>query len=79
MPLSVFEFSNAKMSQQAEKQGFSIGDLIEFQWKLGVTVKSSDKQNVGVPYVSVLVKTKDPNQKISTHTFQMTLAEFQVN
>jgi hypothetical protein len=74
----VQEKAKTKMSATGAKQIFSIGELIDFQWRLGVTVKSNNADTVGIPNVTISAKVKDTNQKISTHTFEMNLSEFQV-
>jgi len=58
-------------------QTFGIGELVDMEWRLGVAVKSSNCSNLSTPYVSLLVRVKDSNQKIQTRTLELTLAEFQ--
>ena len=57
---------------------FSVGQLIDIEWRLGVAVKSSDCKALNSPFVSVLMRVQDSDKKIAQHTFELTLAEFQV-
>ena len=58
---------------------FSVGKLVDFQWKLGVAVKSNNCKNLGSPFVSILVRVADANNKIQTQTIEMTISQFQVS
>ena len=51
---------------------------MEFDWKLGVAVASSECQNLNVPFIRVTVKVEDANLKIHSHTFEMSIPEFKV-
>jgi len=46
-------------------------------WRLGVAIKSSNSTNLSSPYVSLLFKVTDGNNTVSSHTVEVTLAEFQ--
>jgi len=58
-------------------QTFTIGELVDLQWRLGVAVKSSNCKNLSSPYVSLLIKVRDSDQKLQTRTMELTLPEFQ--
>lgn len=60
------------------KQSFSIGKLVNLRWRLGIAVKSSSCSALNAPFVSLLMEVEDGNQKKTTHTLELTLAEFQV-
>jgi len=64
-------------SAEAVKKAFSVGKLISFDWRIGVAVKSSNAKNLNYPYVAVALKVADNDSNISSHTFEMSLAEFQ--
>jgi hypothetical protein len=57
---------------------FKIGSLVDLEWRLGVAVKGSNCKNLGTPFVTVLIKVADSDKKIETHSFELTLSEFQV-
>jgi len=59
------------------KQSFSIGKLVNLRWRLGIAVKSSSCSALNAPFVSLLMEVEDGNQKKTTHTLELTLAEFQ--
>jgi len=65
------------MSKEKELGNFKpIGTLVDFQWRLGIAIKSQNCNNLGVPYVSILLKVADSDQKVASHTMELTLAEF---
>jgi len=71
----------AKVGKQLQsspiKQLLNIGQLVDIQWKIGVSFQSSVCKNLNSPYVSVLVITADSNGHLSTHSFELTIPEFQ--
>ncbi|EGG15371.1 COMM domain-containing protein 6 [Cavenderia fasciculata] len=56
---------------------FNIGQLVDFQWKLGVSVSSNHSQELNVPFISVFIKVLNSNNDISSHSFELTVPEFQ--
>lgn len=55
-----------------------MGELIAWDWRLGIALKGSNCKNLASPYVSLLIKVKDQNQQINTYTFELSLSQFQV-
>jgi hypothetical protein len=55
----------------------SIGKLLSLDWKLGVSVKSNHCDNLAAPFVTIFIKVADGNDKISAHSFELTISEFQ--
>lgn len=66
------------MENGKAKQFKPIGQLVDFQWRLGVAMKSHNCVNLGTPYVSVLLKVADSDNRVTEYTFEMNLQEFQV-
>jgi hypothetical protein len=66
------------MAAKASTNSFRVGQLIDFQWKLGVSVKSSDCNNLGNPFVAVKIRVMSDNGKVEPHTFELSLPEFHV-
>jgi hypothetical protein len=58
---------------------FNVGRLVDFQYRLGVAMSASNCKNLGSPYVSVLVRVKDAQDRIQTQTLEMTIPQFYVN
>ncbi|KAJ8297949.1 hypothetical protein KUTeg_024480 [Tegillarca granosa] len=75
--LSKTEQRQSLMSVDEVKQMFDVGQLVDMQWKLGVGVSSDSCKNLNSPYVTMQVKVADPSGKLSTHTFEMTVMQFQ--
>lgn len=61
------------------EQVLSVGKLVSLRWQIGVSIQSNHCENLNAPYVSVQAQVQDPNNKISTHTFDLTLLEFKVS
>lgn len=49
------------------------------KWKLGVAVCSDECKSLNSPFVAMTLKVADASGKISTHTFELTIPQFQVN
>ncbi|KYR00342.1 hypothetical protein DLAC_03086 [Tieghemostelium lacteum] len=56
---------------------FNLGKLIDFQWKLGVAVSNSYTKELNTPFISVFLKVLDSNNQIESHSFELTVPEFQ--
>lgn len=67
------------MAESKAKQFKPIGQLVDFQWRLGVAMKSHNCANLGTPYISVLVKVADSDNKVTDYTFEMNFQEFHVS
>ena len=52
--------------------------LLQADWRLGITVKSSGSDVVEVPFVTMILRTSDADGRVSGHPLQMSLAEFRV-
>ncbi|XP_078246904.1 COMM domain-containing protein 6 isoform X2 [Pogona vitticeps] len=59
------------------KNVVAVGQLIDFQWKLGVTVSSDSCKSLKSPYVTIAVKVADASGHITNKTFEMTVPQFQ--
>ncbi|XP_013412764.1 COMM domain-containing protein 6 isoform X2 [Lingula anatina] len=58
-------------------QLINVGQLIDFQWKLGVAMSSDGCRNLNTPFVTVLLKVADPTGHVTTRSFEMTVIQFQ--
>ncbi|KAJ7319929.1 hypothetical protein JRQ81_019440 [Phrynocephalus forsythii] len=67
---SLTEAENAKNMVAA-------GQLVDFQWKLGVAVSSDSCKSLKSPYVTMTVKVADASGHITSKTFEMTVPQFQ--
>ncbi|XP_077200089.1 COMM domain-containing protein 6 isoform X3 [Paroedura picta] len=54
-----------------------VGQLIDFQWKLGVAVSSDTCRSLKCPYVTMAVKVADASGHVTSKSFEMTVAQFQ--
>lgn len=52
--------------------------LVDMKWKLGVAVSSDECKSLNSPFVTMTLRVADSSGKISTHTIEMTVTQFQV-
>lgn len=52
--------------------------LVDMTWKLGIAVCSDECKSLNSPFVTMTLKVADASGKVSTHTFELTLTQFQV-
>lgn len=62
-----------------EKKVFSVGKLVNFSWKLGMSCESSNCAEVNSPFVSISMDILNEEGKKVSHFFELTIPEFQVN
>ncbi|XP_062831638.1 COMM domain-containing protein 6 isoform X3 [Anolis carolinensis] len=55
----------------------AVGQLIDFQWKLGMAVSSDNCKSLKSPYVTIAMKVADASGHITSKTFEMTVSQFQ--
>uniref|UniRef100_A0A7N5JUQ7 COMM domain-containing protein 6 n=1 Tax=Ailuropoda melanoleuca TaxID=9646 RepID=A0A7N5JUQ7_AILME len=53
------------------------GQLIDFQWKLGVAISADSCKSLKLPCVTVALKVADGSGNITCKTFEMTVPQFQ--
>jgi len=63
----------------AQAKVFNVGQLLDFEWKLGVAVESNNCKKLNAPFVSILLRTLDDNGKVVSHAFELSFPEFQVS
>jgi len=56
---------------------FSIGKLVSFDWRIGIALSSNIANNINYPYVSLLIRVSEAEGQISSHSLELSLAEFQ--
>lgn len=66
------------MTAQALRESFKIGTLLSLDWKLGIALKSNKCSALNAAFVTVFLKTVNANNEVSSHSFEMTIPEFQV-
>ncbi|XP_052672990.1 COMM domain-containing protein 6-like [Crassostrea angulata] len=59
------------------ERGLTAGKLVDMKWKLGVAVCSDECKSLNSPFVAMTLKVADASGKISTHTFELTIPQFQ--
>ncbi|XP_062982074.1 COMM domain-containing protein 6 isoform X1 [Elgaria multicarinata webbii] len=55
----------------------AVGQLMDFQWKLGMAVSSDSCKSLKSPYITMAVKVADASGHITSKTFEMTVPQFQ--
>ncbi|XP_054829640.1 COMM domain-containing protein 6 isoform X2 [Eublepharis macularius] len=63
-------------SEDAKSRGM-VGQLIDFQWKLGVAVGSDSCRSLKCPYVTMAIKVADASGHVTSKSFEMTVPQFQ--
>ncbi|XP_026547617.1 COMM domain-containing protein 6 [Notechis scutatus] len=53
------------------------GQLIDFQWKLGIAMSADSCKSLKSPCVTVVLKVADGLGNVTCKTFEMTIAQFQ--
>ncbi|XP_042316674.1 COMM domain-containing protein 6 isoform X2 [Sceloporus undulatus] len=71
------EQGRAVMEAEDAKNVVAVGQLIDFQWKLGMAVSSDNCKSLKSPYVTMAVKVADASGHITSKTFEMTVSQFQ--
>uniref|UniRef100_A0ACB8FJD9 Uncharacterized protein n=1 Tax=Sphaerodactylus townsendi TaxID=933632 RepID=A0ACB8FJD9_9SAUR len=54
-----------------------VGQLIDFQWKLGMAVASDSCRSLKCPYITMAVKVADASGHVTSKSFEMTVPQFQ--
>jgi len=54
-----------------------LGQLVGFEWKLGVGVSSSHCRALNSPFVAIVLRIAQPDGRISAHALELTLRQFQ--
>ncbi|KAL8189925.1 UNVERIFIED_CONTAM: hypothetical protein K2H54_027269 [Gekko kuhli] len=63
-------------SEDANNIGM-VGQLVDFQWKLGMAVGSDSCRSLKCPYVTMAVKVADASGHVTSKSFEMTIPQFQ--
>ncbi|NP_001016464.1 COMM domain-containing protein 6 [Xenopus tropicalis] len=53
------------------------GELVDFQWKIGMAVSSDSCRSLNHPYVTIELKVADYSGQITSKVFELTIPEFQ--
>lgn len=67
-----------EMAAANAKHVFNIGQLVSLDWKLGVSISSSQCQNLMTPFVTLTFRVVDANGSVTTQEIELTYSEFQV-
>lgn len=54
----------------------NLGQLVDMQWSLGMSMASSNCRNLNSPFVAVLLKVAEPSGTVTERSFEMTVPEF---
>lgn len=52
--------------------------LVDMKWKLGVAMSSSSCRSLSAPYVTMVLSVADASGLVRDHSFELSVAEFQV-
>lgn len=63
-------------SASSASQVVNIGQLIDMQWSLGMSMASSNCRNLNSPFVAMLLKVAMPSGSVIERSFEMTIPEF---
>src|SRR3989338_6477720 len=55
-----------------------LGRLVHLEWKVGVTVANSHCKRLNSPFVRLCFHIADENEIVTSHSFQLTIPEFEV-
>eukprot|EP00105_Crassostrea_gigas_P042911 XP_019927059.1 PREDICTED: COMM domain-containing protein 6-like [Crassostrea gigas] len=69
--------SSECLNMDLSERGLTAGKLVDMKWKLGVAVCSDECKSLNSPFVAMTLKVADASGKISTHTFELTIPQFQ--
>ncbi|KAG5833113.1 COMM domain-containing protein 6 [Anguilla anguilla] len=64
-------------SHQEVQSMITVGQLVDLQWKLGISISSDSCRSLNSPYVTLLLKTADTSGQVSCKSFEMTISQFQ--
>eukprot|EP00040_Diaphanoeca_grandis_P039815 m.260233 g.260233 ORF g.260233 m.260233 type:complete len:202 (-) comp39512_c0_seq1:241-846(-) len=54
-----------------------VGHLVDFKWKLCLSIESSNAKNLGRAFVATEISVADNADRVKTHSFEMSLYQFQ--
>eukprot|EP00794_Sanderia_malayensis_P007368 gene7368-8188_t len=66
-----------KVSSEEIKEHLNVGQLLDLDWKLSMSMSSSSCKNLHNPSVTLLVKVLQTNGDIVQKSFEMTIEQFQ--
>ncbi|XP_041858525.1 COMM domain-containing protein 6 [Melanotaenia boesemani] len=64
-------------AQQEARAMLSIGQLVDMEWKLGMSVSSDSCRSLNSPYVTLRLKIVEPSGQICQRSFEMSVPQFQ--
>jgi COMM domain containing 6 len=66
------------MTEVANIEKLNLGKLVDMKWQVGVSVSSNSCKNLQTPFVRLTLHIADSNERIVPHSFQLSLAEFEL-
>ncbi|RXM36517.1 COMM domain-containing protein 6 [Acipenser ruthenus] len=57
----------------------TVGQLVDFQWKLAMAISSDTCRSLNYPYISMTLKVANSSGQITSKSFEMTIPQFQVS
>ena len=74
----IWELEGAGLIEKSQAPtDLNIGRLVAFDWKLVVGISSNTCKNLTTSSIDVRLKVSTPNGQVNTHSFFMSLPEFQ--
>ncbi|KAK1170072.1 COMM domain-containing protein 6-like isoform X1 [Acipenser oxyrinchus oxyrinchus] len=64
-------------SQEDPSHMITVGQLVDFQWKLAMAVSSDTCRSLNYPYISMTLKVANSSGQITSKSFEMTIPQFQ--
>ncbi|XP_041115687.1 COMM domain-containing protein 6-like isoform X2 [Polyodon spathula] len=64
-------------SQEDPSHTITVGQLVDFQWKLAMAISSDTCRSLNYPYISMTLKVANSSGQITSKSFEMTIPQFQ--
>ncbi|XP_058885329.1 COMM domain-containing protein 6-like isoform X1 [Acipenser ruthenus] len=64
-------------SQEDPSRMITVGQLVDFQWKLAMAISSDTCRSLNYPYISMTLKVANSSGQITSKSFEMTIPQFQ--
>ena len=75
---SVWEKKGSKATAAYSSGALALPQLAAFDWKLGVSMASSDCSSLATGFVTIKLQVRDAEGGLTPHAFELSLAEFDV-
>eukprot|EP00461_Guttulinopsis_vulgaris_P001028 UN01028 len=72
----LFASKDAKTNNAAADTGFTIGKIVDTQYKIGLAISSSDCEKLYEPFVTLSMTVDKPHEGQRLESFELSVAEF---